>query len=122
LGEIVPSHDFYSYEAKYLDPKGARLIVPAQLEEKTHEAARQLAVRAFQAVECMGMARVDMFLEKGTGKLMVNELNTIPGFTQISMYPKLWEVSGLSFQSLVSELISLGIENFERRERLKKFL
>jgi D-alanine-D-alanine ligase len=122
LGEIIPKHSFYSYEAKYLDPDGAALIVPAKLDETVEKRARELAIQAFRAVDCTSMARVDMFLESSTQELYINELNTIPGFTSISMYPKLWEAAGLSFQELVSELIELGWENFENRQGLKKSL
>src|SRR5207244_408687 len=107
VGEVVPAHEFYDYEAKYLD-EGSKLLIPAPVGEGTAEQARELAVRAFKAVDAAGMARVDFFLERGTGQLYVNELNTIPGFTRISMYPKLWEASGVSFQQLVARLIQLA--------------
>jgi D-alanine-D-alanine ligase len=120
VGEIIPQHEFYSYEAKYLDENGAELKIPAEnLDEETAEKARALAVRAFQALECRGMARVDFFLDRKTGELYLNEINTIPGFTQISMYPKLWEASGVSYGELLDELIRLAMDNFKQRRSLK---
>src|SRR5262249_8950850 len=106
-GEICPQGEFYSYEAKYIDKHGAALRIPARLTEYESDAVQQLAVRVFQVLECAGMARVDFFLERHTGKLYVNELNTIPGFTTISMYPKLWEASGVPYRQLISRLIEL---------------
>lgn len=108
-GELIPSHEFYSYEAKYLDPKGAELIIPADLTPETSGAIRQMAIDAFRSLYCRGMARVDFFLT-AEGKLFVNEVNTIPGFTKISMYPKMWEVSGLSYRELMERLISLALD------------
>ena len=117
-GEVIPKHEFYSYEAKYIDEDGAALEIPAKLPEETIKRVQDLAVRAFKALECEGMARVDFFL-KENGDLFVNEINTIPGFTSISMYPKLWEVSGISYSELVDRLIMLAIERFEKESRLK---
>jgi D-alanine-D-alanine ligase len=117
-GEIVPRADFYSYEAKYIDENGAALIVPADLSSEAAAAVRELAVRAFKAACCAGMARVDLFM-KTDGSLVVNELNTIPGFTRISMYPRLWEASGISCTQLIDRLIRLAIERFEKESRLK---
>jgi len=112
-GEIVPTgHEFYDYEAKYLDEFGARLVIPADLKPDIVEQVQRMAVTAFRASECAGMARVDFFL-LGEDELWVNEINTIPGFTQISMYPKLWEASGLSFAALVDRLLDLAIERHE---------
>jgi D-alanine-D-alanine ligase len=109
-GEIVPvGHEFYSYEAKYLDEEGSRLLIPAPIAAATMEEVRRLAVAAFRAIDCAGMARVDFFLTSD-GALLVNEVNTIPGFTQISMYPKLWEASGLPYPELIDRLIELAIE------------
>jgi D-alanine-D-alanine ligase len=119
-GEICPTAEFYSYEAKYVDEHGATLIIPAPLTESQVATVRELAVRVFQLLDCAGMARVDLFLERGTGRWYVNELNTIPGFTTISMYPKLWEASGLSYRELISRLIDLGLERHAQRSRLKK--
>ncbi|MBI4705796.1 MAG: D-alanine--D-alanine ligase [Deltaproteobacteria bacterium] len=119
-GEIVVEHPdgFYSYDAKYLDERGARLEIPAALDATAQVAVRLLAARAFRALECAGMARVDLFLS-ADGVLYVNELNTIPGFTAISMYPRLWAASGLDAVPLVTRLIDLGLERHRRRARLR---
>ncbi|MBV9504076.1 MAG: D-alanine--D-alanine ligase [Acidobacteriia bacterium] len=117
--EILPSREFYDYEDKYLLDK-AKTKVPADLEpEKTIE-LRRLAVECFRAVECEGMARVDFLLESATGKLYINEINTIPGFTSISMYPKMWEHSGIPFPSLIDQLIELALAR-DRRKRATRF-
>jgi len=108
-GEILPSREFYSYEAKYLDGTSG-LIIPAPLSEETTNLARELAIRAYRVCDCAGLARVDFLLDKVTEKLFLNEINTIPGFTTISMYPKLWEVSGLNYSALLDRLISLAFE------------
>jgi D-alanine-D-alanine ligase len=113
--EILPSRDFYDYEDKYLLNK-AQTLVPADLTpDETHEIQR-LAIACYQAVECEGMARVDFLLETATGKLFINEINTIPGFTSISMYPKMWEASGLSYPALIDRLIALAIERHQIRK------
>lgn len=117
-GEIIPQHEFYSYEAKYIDEQGALLEIPAKLPEETVKRVQEMAVKAFQTLNCEGMARVDFFM-KENGDLFVNELNTIPGFTKISMYPKLWEVSGISYTELIDRLIQLAIERFEKEKQLK---
>jgi D-alanine-D-alanine ligase len=116
-GEIVPSHEFYDYEAKYIDEHGARLIVPAALPPGTLEEVQRLAVAAFRAIDCAGMARVDFFL-RASGEVILNEVNTIPGFTSISMYPKLWEASGLPFRELIDRLVELALErhSIERKK------
>jgi D-alanine-D-alanine ligase len=120
VGEIVPLHEFYSYEAKYIDENGAELKIPAQdLPEEVAEKCREWAVKAFQALECRGMSRVDFFLDRKTGELFLNEINTIPGFTKISMYPKLWGASGVSYAELLDELIRLAMEHFEQRKALR---
>ncbi|HMN68658.1 MAG TPA: D-alanine--D-alanine ligase, partial [Bdellovibrionales bacterium] len=120
VGEIVPKHEFYSYEAKYVDENGAELKIPAEnLPDEVGEKARRWAIQAFQVLECQGMARVDFFLDRETGELFLNEINTIPGFTKISMYPKLWEASGLAYADLLDELIRLAIERFEQRKALR---
>jgi D-alanine-D-alanine ligase len=116
-GEIIPSHDFYDYEAKYIDEHGAALEIPARLDPSITEEVRRLAVRSFHVLCCEGMARVDMFLEKG-GRVVVNEINTIPGFTRISMYPKLWEASGIAYGELIDRLITLAIERFQTERAL----
>jgi D-alanine-D-alanine ligase len=115
-GEIVPTgHEFYDYEAKYLDQTGARLEVPADVEPDVMERVQRMAVAAFRAAECAGLARVDFFL-RGEDDLWVNEINTIPGFTQISMYPKLWEASGLAYRELVERLLELAVERHAAEE------
>jgi len=118
-GEIVAGTDFYSYEAKYASDSDARLLIPAPLSPDLISAVQKLAVRTFQVLECSGMARVDFFLERGTDRLYVNELNSIPGFTSISMYPKLWEASGLGYTQLISRLIDLALERHASRQRLR---
>lgn len=119
-GEIVPRHAFYSYEAKYIDESGAELVVPADLPGETAVEIRALAVRVFKVLECSGMARVDFFLERETGRVFVNEANTIPGFTKISMYPKLWEASGLPYGELLDRLIELALKRRQGRAELKR--
>ncbi len=109
VGEIVPSHEFYDYESKYLDDR-SRLVIPAEIESETAALARSLAAEAFRVTDGSGMARVDFFLERLTGRLYLNEVNTIPGFTTSSMYPRLWEASGIPLSQLVSHLIDLAIE------------
>lgn len=120
-GEIVVEHadGFYSYEAKYLDEKGARLEMPAKLTADELARAQALALRTFEVLECEGMARVDLFLTPG-GELYVNEINTIPGFTAISMYPKLWALSGVSQTELISRLIDLGCARAQRRAAIRR--
>lgn len=117
-GEVIPCHEFYDYRAKYLD-EGSKLLIPAPLDEATAAHVRDLAIRAFLAIDCAGMARVDFFLCKETGQLYINELNTIPGFTPISMYPKLWEASGIPYAELLDRLIELAIERYEEKHRSK---
>jgi len=117
-GEIAPTHEFYSYEAKYLDENGAALMIPAALSPEQATAAADLARATFVALECEGMARVDLFLDKHTGQLYLNEINTIPGFTQISMYPKLWEASGIGYRELLTQLIELAIARHGRKQKL----
>ena len=117
-GEIIPSAEFYSYQAKYIDEDGAALSIPARLPEHLVKQVQDLALQAFRVLECQGMSRVDIFLTPDD-KLYVNEINTIPGFTKISMYPKLWEHSGISYSELVDKLIQLAIEDHEKRSKLK---
>ena len=115
-GEIIPGREFYDYAAKYLEDP-SELIVPAKLRPAQAREVQRLAVGAFQATECSGMARVDFFLEKKTGKIYVNEINTIPGFTSISMYPRMWEASGVPYARLIDRLIELALER--HREKLR---
>jgi D-alanine-D-alanine ligase len=117
-GEIVPHREFYDYEAKYLE-EGTRLIIPAKLSKPQVKRFQELAVRAFHAVEALGLARVDFFLERGTNRIYLNEINTIPGFTSISMYPKLWEATGLSYRALLDELIDLALAQHREKQRTK---
>jgi D-alanine-D-alanine ligase len=115
-GEIVPVKEFYDYSAKYLD-EGSELIIPAKLTKAETKKVQELAIRAFQAVDCSGLARVDFLMDPKTRKLFVNEINTMPGFTAISMYPKLWAASGLSYSDLIDRLIQLGIERHEDKKK-----
>jgi len=118
LGELLPSHEFYSYEATYLDESGAALEILAKLPPEISVRMRETAIKTFSVLCCEGMARVDFFLRNGE-EIIVNEINTIPGFTRISMYPKLWEATGLPYGELIDKLISLAMERFEREKRLK---
>ncbi|MDP4008856.1 MAG: D-alanine--D-alanine ligase [bacterium] len=117
-GEVVPTHEFYSYKAKYLDENGATLEIPANISPQTTQEIQSLAIRTFQTLSCEGLGRVDFFL-KDTGEILVNEINTMPGFTSISMYPKLWEASGVPYSELISRLIRLARERFEKEKLLK---
>jgi D-alanine-D-alanine ligase len=117
-GEVVPRHEFYSYEAKYLDPQGAELRLPAELPAAVRDEVMRLAVAAFRAVEASGMARVDFFVEKSSGRIWINEINTLPGFTNISMYPKMCEVGGLAYPRLLDRLLELALERHRRRAGL----
>jgi len=117
-GEIMPRHEFYSYEAKYLDEKGAVLEIPAKLPADVVKQVQETAVKAYKVLCCEGMARVDFFLRHDR-EVIVNEINTIPGFTKISMYPKMWEASGISYTELIDRLIELAIERFNREKKLK---
>jgi D-alanine-D-alanine ligase len=116
-GEIRPTAEFYSYEAKYHDDS-SELIIPADITKEQVKLFQDYALRAYQAIDCAGMARVDFLLDKDTGEIFLNELNTIPGFTPISMYPKLWEASGLSYAELIDELISLALERKREKDQL----
>jgi D-alanine-D-alanine ligase len=117
-GEIVPHREFYDYAAKYLE-EGTRLLIPAKLNCAQVKRFQEYAVRAFRSLECLGMARVDFFLEHRTSRVLLNEINTIPGFTSISMYPKLWEASGLSYRNLLSRLIDLALAQHREKQRTK---
>lgn len=117
-GEIVPqSADFYDYNAKYIDANGAQLLIPAALDPGQIVEIQGLAIRAFQAIDGSGLARVDFFLERGTGRMLINEINTMPGFTSISMYPKLWEASGIRYGELIDRLIALAFERHADKSR-----
>ena len=116
VGEVIASNEFYDYNAKYIDGK-SQVIIPAAIPQATAEQVRRWAVQAFIALDLSGLSRVDFFLEKETGQVYINEVNTIPGFTQISMYSKLWEASGLSYAQLLDRLIELAIERHEDRQR-----
>ena len=116
-GEIVPANEFYDYRSKYIDP-GSRLLIPAPVTEDQARRVRELAIKAFRALDLCGMARADFFLDRTTEAIFVNEVNTIPGFTSISMYPKLWEASGLPFPALVDRLIQLALERHAEKKSL----
>jgi D-alanine-D-alanine ligase len=113
LGEIIPSHDFYSYEAKYLDENGAKVQIPANISPELKKKIQEMAVKVFLALDCRGLGRVDFFLEEN-GDIKVIEINTIPGFTNISMFPTLWGISGIKYTELISKLIEFALEDFER--------
>jgi D-alanine-D-alanine ligase len=117
-GEIVPHREFYDYTAKYLED-GTRLLIPADLKPAQVKKVQSMAIEAFRTLELCGMARVDFFLEKTGGKILLNEANTIPGFTSISMYPKLWEASGIGFRELIDKLIELALEMHREKSRTK---
>ncbi|WP_155669429.1 D-alanine--D-alanine ligase [Ornithinibacillus caprae] len=117
-GEILPQTEFYSYESKYIDEKGAELAIPAELSDEMIKKVQETAIKAFETLQCEGLARVDFFLT-AEGELYVNEVNTLPGFTKISMYPKLWEISGIAYSELISKLIELAIERHQRDNDLK---
>ena len=115
-GEIVPIKEFYDYDAKYLD-EGSKLIIPAKLTKSQMKKVQELAIRAFKAVDCSGLARVDFLMDPKTSKIYLNEINTMPGFTAISMYPKLWAASGLEYSDLIDRLIQLGIERHADKKK-----
>jgi len=117
-GEIVPHREYYDYAAKYLE-EGTRLEIPAKLSKAQVKKLQEYAVRAFRCLECRGMARVDFFLERRSGRILLNEINTIPGFTSISMYPKMWEASGVSYPELIDRLIQLALEEHREKQRTK---
>ena len=116
VGEVIASNEFYDYHAKYLDNK-SQVIIPADIPQATAEEVRRQAVTAFLALDLSGLARVDFFLEKESGQVYINEVNTMPGFTQISMYPKLWEASGLTYAQLLDRLVELAIERHQDKQR-----
>jgi D-alanine-D-alanine ligase len=118
-GEVLPSREFYSYESKYIDGT-SDLRIPAPLPIGIAESIRQMAITAYKAIDCAGMARVDFFVEKGSEEIYLNEINTIPGFTNIRMYPKLWEASGLPYPQLVDRLVELAIERKKDRDNTER--
>jgi D-alanine-D-alanine ligase len=117
-GEIVTGHDFYSYDAKYIDDHGARLEIPAKLPKTIVKQVQEIAIRTYKALCCEGMARVDFFVTT-SGKVLVNEINTIPGFTQISMYPKMWQASGIAYPRLIDRLIQLALRRYRQEQKLR---
>lgn len=118
-GEIAPTHQFYDYDAKYTDPNGARLMIPAELTDQQREEIRSIAVRAYKALDCTGLSRVDFFMEKDTGRLYLNEINTMPGFTSISMFPKMCQAAGLEYGPLLDLIIQQGLDRFQQRSALQ---
>jgi len=120
-GEVKSRHEFYSYNAKYIDKKGAELIIPAKVSVEIIQRVQELAIAVFKTLCCDGLARVDFFL-KEDGSVIINEINTMPGFTKISMYPKLWEASGISYTQLIDKLIGFALERFEKEKQLKTSL
>ena len=118
-GEITPSHEFYDYDAKYLDPQGAVLTIPADVSSDQREQIRTLAVQAYKALDCTGLSRVDFFIDKDSGELYLNEVNTMPGFTSISMFPKMCQAGGLDYTDLLDLLIELGLKRFEDKNSLQ---
>lgn len=116
VGEIVPGAEFYDYNAKYID-EGSKPLIPAPIPKKLMKQVQEMAVRAFKTVDCSGLARVDFLLEPVSKKIYLNEINTMPGFTSISMYPKMWAASGLQYPALIDRLIQLGLERFEEKKK-----
>lgn len=119
VGEIRPRREFYDYIAKYVSDD-SELIIPAELEPSVADQVRDMAVRAYRAIDCAGLARIDFLMDKDSGRLYMNEINTIPGFTQISMYAKLWQAAGVSYSELLDRLVELALERHEEKEKLKK--
>jgi len=117
VGEIIPCNEFYDYEAKYSPDSTSKIVIPAELPEDISNEIRKYAIEAFKALECSGLARVDFFVQKGTNRVYINEVNTLPGFTNISMYPKLWEATGIKYSELIDRLINLALERFQDRKR-----
>ncbi|MEI7554190.1 D-alanine--D-alanine ligase family protein [Candidatus Chlorohelix sp.] len=117
VGELAHSAEFYDYKAKYIDSQGMQFFIPAQIPEELSERIRTLAIKAYLTLDCAGMTRVDFFQDKDSGQLFLNEVNTIPGFTSLSMYPMMWEASGLSFPQLVDRLVELAIERHADKNR-----
>lgn len=118
VGEIKPTHEFYSYDAKYLDDHGAELLIPASISDDTRAEAQRIARKIFLTLECEGMARVDLFYDKDTKQIYFNEINTIPGFTKISMYPKLMDASGITYSELLTHLVELALKRHDEKSKL----
>ena len=118
-GEVIPKREFYDYAAKYASEAGTELIVPADLSPELVHSAQEIAIRAFKAIDACGMARVDFFLERGANRLLLNEINTIPGFTSVSMYPRLWQKSGIGYADLIDRLIQLALERHVDKRKSK---
>jgi D-alanine-D-alanine ligase len=119
VGEIVPCNEFYDYSAKYLED-GSELIIPARITDEQAREVRRVSIAAFKALDCAGMARVDFFVRRSDGAVVINEINTIPGFTPISMYPRLWDACGVGFTELVNRLIALALERHEQRGEIAR--
>ncbi len=117
VGEVVPCNEFYDYEAKYMSGDSSEVIIPARLPEVIREKIRDYSTKAFKALDCSGLARVDFFVRKDSGEICINEINTMPGFTQISMYSKLWAASGVPYSQLIDKLIELALERYEESQR-----
>lgn len=117
-GEILPTHEFYDYDAKYKDPDGAALKIPADIDETTTKIIKELAVKAYSVLDCSGLSRVDFFIDKKSGAIYLNEINTIPGFTSISMFPKMCEATGLRYKDLINLLIDEALERFDASKKL----
>ena len=122
LGEVIPNHEFYSYDAKYIDSNGAQLVIPAKLDANLEKQIQDWAIKVFLALNCSGMARIDFFVEKKTNSVYLNEINTLPGFTSISMYPKLWAESNLPYNKLLDKLIELAFERYAAKKRISAVL
>jgi len=120
-GEVIPSREFYDYEAKYLDDR-SQVIIPADLAPAVSDEIRRLSIAAFKSIDCAGMARVDFLLSRTTGQIVVNEVNTIPGFTTISMYSKLWAATGVDYATLLDRLVSLALERHAGKQQLRTSL
>ncbi|WP_429162316.1 D-alanine--D-alanine ligase [Desulfitispora alkaliphila] len=117
-GEIVPGNEFYDYNAKYID-NNSKLIIPAELDEEVLAKLSNLAVKSYQAIDCKGLARVDFFITKDDGRVLINEINTLPGFTNVSMYPKLWEASGLPYKELLDRVVQLAQQEYAEKKKNK---
>jgi D-alanine-D-alanine ligase len=118
-GEVVPRREYYDYSAKYDHAAGTELIIPAELSAEMTRAVQEMAIRAFKAIDASGMARVDLFLERDSQRLLLNEINTIPGFTAVSMYPRMWEQSGLAYSELIDRLVQLAVERHADKRKSK---